>query len=418
MSIKRPPSASIGDGLQTTARWGGAIGLLTVLLTKGYILAPLFFGAIYFARSSLFSERSPEPAPVAVSTAVRSEQLSQAMGREIPNSIPQAIARAPSASPILPAISNTSLEVPQTVSVEMQHSPLVMHAPNEPSRIPITESPRPAGNLFGGLLEQPQPPAESTSTVEISSLFSSRRGRKFAGTAKQPGYPSQRVRLSIDRIQEQGSRISVQLSSLQGRRFTKRYLGYLEQKPDRLILTPDVQGIPMFITHAPWYVCQTRIELELSSDGTILEGTSVSGEEFRFATEIEASPAVARVGDTSLFSGFSRDGGTTTWQLVKHNDEQLSENRWEFHALHTGAGSYVWYQGNTVRASGSYAFDTSAGTIDLMLSHAGNARVYRGIIKSSDANSVQLCIARSSDASNRPTRVDPSLGNVFELKRR
>ncbi|GAB5407267.1 MAG: hypothetical protein Aurels2KO_54980 [Aureliella sp.] len=418
---RQTAGATIGDGMRTTARWGGALALATLLLKIGPALAAGLFALVFFLRSMMApanqplnpnaTQHSPQPAYVADTSLPRAPVMQSSYGRleTIPES--QSPLNQMVELPTANVGSRNELEGKQHAALRAQFSPPMSIDSMFGALAPHSEMP-----VLGRQPNAIDPP-QTASSVELSTLFESRRGRTLAGTAQMPGSASQRVRLSIDSIRDGGSHIKARLSTLEGRRVTKLFVGYLQSKPDQLVLKPDIPrgNIPMFLTHASWQVCQTAITLEMSPDGQILEGTSVSGEQFRFTPQIHAPPS-AQLPAINQAYGFGSATGPVAWNLTSRNASDTTEEVWEFTATDSSKGTFVWKRGQGVHARGSYHEDPGLRTLDITVSVGGQSRIYRGIY-SLEHDEASVCLSRQAGGIAPPASLNAASGNLFTLRK-
>lgn len=413
--------ATIGDGMRTTARWGGALALATLLLKIGPALAAALFALVFFFRSMMLPTHQP-PGP---DTSLRSTQPAYVADARLPRGpILQSsydrtttINQAP--SPLRSLVELHSENVESFADLESEGSGGMGAQFVPPVSIDSmfgTLAPPADMAAFGNRNARPEP-GQQASAVELSTLFESRRGRTFAGTAQMPGYASQRVRLSIDSIRDGGSHIKARLSTLEGRRITKSFVGYLQNKPDQLVLKPDIArgNIPMFLTHASWQICQTAITLEMSPDGQFLAGTSVSGEQFQFTPQVRIPPPAQHT-EPNQTQRFASSVGLAVWRLITRNSQAVADDTWELTATDDFGGDFVWKKAESVHARGVYREDPINHALDITVQVGGHPRVYRGIF-SLTGDEASVCLARQAGSPEPPSTMNAASGNQFTLRR-
>lgn len=195
-----------------------------------------------------------------------------------------------------------------------------------------------------------------------SRLFDSISGRTFEGHSSMPGEPSERVRLSIDRIRDRGTNISARMSLLEGRRKSKRFIGVITNNPPQLILKQYIKpgNIPMgSLAGVPWHRnnMSSRITLEFNDNKT-LSGRSGTGETFEFTPKTRPPRQAKPAAPTPPTLRTLRDGEQLAWQLAARNQQPIAgDQRWVFAQTAPLRGEFVWLRHGKETHRGSYQLD-------------------------------------------------------------
>ena len=428
---------TVGDGIATSAKVGGAVAIVT-LITQAL---PALLGGSALTMW-LFSRGCNTPSVPSTPPVVMVPPVSQSPPPRIRQRRSEPIERRPRELDSRQATAELARSIQRSLPTEadtpaVTANPPVAEAPPEtpvePNLPHITAHPfgyrDPAGyspnspmnvNPLLGMLTNPQ--ARRSNRNEISPLFEMWPGREFAGTSRMQGSPSERVLLKINEVRDGGSYIAAQLSLINKPRVKRAFTGFIEN--DQLTLQPvqDPQEFGMWLTYMPWHSkFPTDITLSMSADGKHLSGTSSANESFNFLPRVDPATTRARSGPVeSEWLGIAPDSlsensATTQWKIAAKDGEPLGgkvDHIWLFRKTSDNGGSFTWFAGDKTKASGRYSEDRESGHLDLTI----DGKKFLALVEAAtdETQAVKLCVA--DPGHDRPTRMDASLGKLFEIK--
>ena len=437
---------TIGDGMYATAKITGTLGVLALLMKALPMLCVCLGGCLLCIRGCLSSV--PRPNAQSLMTSQRARPSSQLPTAHASAADGMAWSRTRQSTP------RDSRAAGRSRAVDRQRSPEETAADAtgeytdaEPAsnervtsesweshdgedRPPVTPWNLPLPSFPSALSENPHRlfgairAPSAAGEIDENPLFHAVGGRTFVGTSQQPGQPSARTKLTIDKIREQGREITAHLSLVDRPRVQQAYTGLIEDQPLRLTLMPqrnpqDAGGI--FLPYTSWQVgCPTRITLELSKDGQRLAGTSASGEEFEF---IPTTPLSLNVDDDEWEEPMEYDGlsvlGDQQWCVLSRNGTAIEDttDHWCFEPTRQRSGRFRWTRNEEIHAQGTYSEDPSQRRLTIRLQQEQSTRTFRALMAIDEAspNTCQICVA--SPGASWPKRVDRRFGRVFELLR-
>lgn len=436
---RRQHGATIGDGIRSSARIAATMTGITLLIKAGPMLLAGIAGCVFVIRGCMstptpsphFDGKTPSTEQSPPSTVIHMPSVERSRDR---SHRPQTSATAVYKAPIRGAShQDAQAASPAPAEADWQYftepvPPAVQLFPPQPSLFPSFVIPMnqpfpgpPTPNAFGGMLATgPSAPAPSVDPVS-SPLFDVSKGREFLGTSQQPGYPSVRISLSLDAIQERGRNLKARMSTLQGTRISKTFTGMIEQNPLRLVLIPDTNptSFGTFVTYQPWHSSSpTRITLEIASDGKLLTGTSYSGEQFELMPHAERELPANVVPEVVVpFPGFDDEGeSSTVWKLLNKNGKPVDDQTWEFTQQVSGLGEFRWMRGTTVIAQGTYRDASDVQHLDISVTIGAKSHAYPGryTVRGTSQGVIRVCLPAEA-ISKRPRGVSSTYGNMFEL---
>lgn len=139
---------------------------------------------------------------------------------------------------------------------------------------------------------------------ERSDLFNDLEGKTFLGTSQVYNQPSQRIRLALESVRDDGTNITGILETIEGKHVSKGFTGTLQagsfhlgmfqtntRQSDQLVIhldkTNNGPGFGM-LGISPWTSENpSTIVLKISLDGKQLEGTTLAGEYFKLHPQTE-----------------------------------------------------------------------------------------------------------------------------------
>ncbi len=418
LNSRRKQGRTVGDGMVGAAKVAAYTTIGSLLVSMAPAFLTVFAGSLFIFRSC----DRPSPIPLASKSYV----------------IPQQPGASTSVSAMpMPMLGNTSQGISAGVNTfsNLERSRGELVAPKFESRSlelatsAISELPRFGSNqaddeLMGVIRES----SSNNAAVQFegSPLFNFQRGKTFIGTCQMPSGPSKRVSLTIDSIQENGSRISAKLSLLQGEIKTRAYEGFIEKNPPRLVLKPvsNPTSFGMFLTYMPWYSdSPTNIALQISDDGKTLAGTSASSEMFELLPKPEQIRSTAsHFEDTVNLLEFDSEGpGSTAWNLQKITGASMNANssqQWIFTSVRAGVGGFRWVQDEDTIALGTYQEDFEKNQLDITWINNGVTSKFCGRIEiiSEPALRVRVCLPKDA-RQQRPETISVRCGKIYELIR-
>lgn len=410
---------SVGDGIATSAKIAGAVTLGTVAIQALPILLAGLAGLALFFRGCGSNSASPPNVPMQSQlSAPQTTNWSTPVEPPVSQIAPPRALEPPvqMAAPVPRRVPRSSL------APQHQQDPTFLPLPTFPSDTTVPQffaPPNMGSNPLPGFLTGSY--HENVPLPQGIVVFEAVPGREFVGTSQMSGEASVRIRLNILEVRDGGSSVTVSLSKMHDRRFTRRYEGTIQN--GSLRLTPLEERTPM--DHGlrtpwkPWHSnSPTPITLAIGPHGKTLTGSSMSGEQF---TLMPSDDSPANDDDAPTVSPewqqfLAETGATVFFRITRHNGKNLEESAsWSFVPESPHNGRFHWQNGDRTVCEGRYAKSSQEGHLDLnvLQEPSQRRRIYRTLV-AFDAPSVLICVA--GPGKPRPSDIHRSFGKTFQLQ--